>query len=160
MREDFGLRGHYYRRNSDPIRISGRKPFRAELEEYLEACGGLDAQFVSHIFVVAWKGRIPTPVGGSGDRRAYLVRPVVAIPCDLQGLSGAWACGDRYALRIGEVIARRLLRIRDDATSTWEEAVNAVPWLDWLEFYAQAALGKNHILQPRRRVEDGRSLTD
>lgn len=160
MREDLAQRGHYYRRNSDPIRFSGRRAFKSELEDYLEACGGLDSQFISHIFVAAWRSRIPTPVAGSIDRRAYLVRPIAAIPCDLQGFTNAWSCGDRHAIRIAEVIARRLLRIKDDNTSTWEEAVAAIDWISWLEFYAQASLGKHHVLQPRKRVEDVRSHAD
>lgn len=144
LREDAG-RGQLYRRATDPIHITGQRPFSAELDTYFESQGGLNAAFVSHIFVVAWRSRIP-----SGSHRRYLVRPAAALPCDLQGVTNAWSGGDRYALKITEVIARRLLRTHG-TLNTWQEIVEKIDWLEWLDFYAKHALGDTHVLQPRRR---------
>lgn len=134
-----------YRRATDPIRITSQRRFSTELNDYCQGQGGLDARFVSHIFVVAWRSRIP-----AGDRRGYLVRPLAAIPADLQGVTNAWSSGDRYALRITEVIARRLLRTEGSTLNSWKEIIEGIDWLNWLEFYSQHALGKSHVLQPRR----------
>lgn len=134
-----------YRRATDPICITSQRRFSAQLNDYCQDQGGLDARFVSHIFVVAWRSRIP-----SGDRRSYLVRPLAAIPGDLQGVTNAWSSGDRYAIKITEMIARRLLRTEGSSLNSWQDIIEGIDWLEWLEFYSQCALGKSHTLQPRR----------
>lgn len=149
LREDLG-RGRSYRRSTDPIRIS-QSNFRASLEAYLELQGGLDMRFISHVFAVAWRSRVPhirTDRGGS-ERRDYLVRPLGGFPGDFQGLTNAWASGDRHALRIAEVIARRLLRTQSNLHS-WESIVDRIDWLEWLDFYAKKSLGATHVLQPAK----------
>ncbi|MDX2215498.1 MAG: hypothetical protein SFY66_19700 [Oculatellaceae cyanobacterium bins.114] len=146
LREDLG-------RGSDRLPSSATRPgskFKDEFEIYLKSIGGLDSRFISHIFVVAWRSRIPRKRSKAGERPSYLVRPIAAIPGDFQGISNAWASGDRYAIKIAEVIAKRLLRMTPTESVGWEEIINGVQWLDWLEFYAARALGKSHVFQPRR----------
>jgi len=143
LREDSG-RGNLYRRSTDSVYVPGKQHFSAELEAYCQSQGGLDPRFLSHIFVVIWRSRVAV-----GDNRRYLVQPLAAIPGDLQGVTGAWSSGDRYAMRITEAIAKRLLRTQPTALVTWQEIVNKIDWLEWLEAYAKQGLGQSHVLQPR-----------
>jgi hypothetical protein len=68
----------------------------------------------------------------------------------LQGLSNAWTAGDRYAIKIAQVIARNALRAEARPGADWEDAVNQIDWLDWLDTCAKRALGESHVLQPQK----------
>jgi hypothetical protein len=93
-------------------------------------------------------------VGADGkEYRAFLVRPVASVPCDLQGFN-AWASGNRYGERIAQNIARQLLNRSVTYLASWEEIVNGIDWVDWLNAHAQKAFGVNHVLQPRRGRSD------
>ncbi|HEY9621558.1 MAG TPA: hypothetical protein V6C78_14445 [Crinalium sp.] len=155
LREDVAEQ-RLYRRSTDPIRLVSRRSFRQDFSRYLESQGGLDARFISHIVVVAWKSRIPTPMEGS-DRRRYLVRPVVAIPADLQGMSFAWTSGDRYASKMVELIARRVLKMEALSFRSWDEIVNSLDWIEWLDWYAKQFLGPSHVLQPAKTQNESGS---
>lgn len=150
LREDIARGGD--RRPTHPSRATARS-FILELDSFLESKGGLDSRFISHIVVVAWRSRIPRPMANyrGGDRRAYLVRPIASIPCDLQGAAFAWGAGDRYATGIVRLIARRLLLTTPTKYITWEEIIPRIDWVDWLTHYAQRAIGENHVLQPHKR---------
>jgi hypothetical protein len=154
LREDLALeRG--LKRNTDFIRANNGQSFHAQLSAYLESQGGLNPIHISHVFIVSWRSRIPRKLKGKGDRRAYTIKPLGAFPCDLQGVTNAYASGDRYATRIAEVIARRLIRMQGSNLNSWESLVNAVDWIEWLGFYAQKTIGEHHVLQPKKPQSSG-----
>jgi hypothetical protein len=150
-REDLG-RGRSDRRSSGSIGFS-KSGFRTNLESYLELQGGLDSRFISHVFVVAWRSRVPhTRKNRDGtEHRDYLVRPLGGFPGDFQGLTNAWSSGDRHLLKVSEVIARRLLRIKAGNLHSWEAIINQIDWLEWLSAYTKKAIGEKHVLQPRKQ---------
>lgn len=142
LRED--LARNDPRRGSDPLRITSRSTFRAELNRYLAEDAKLNLTAITHIFVVTWQGRQPD------DRHRYPVEPICAIPCDLQGLTFAWTAGDRYASRITEAMARQLLKLKTRRGESWEFFVSQINWVGWLEDYARMSFGQNHVLQPKK----------
>lgn len=142
LRED--LRGKRNRNSTDPVRLTSRATFRAELNRYIEQDTTLAREQLTHIFVVAWQSRVPDA------NRFYKVNPVVAIPCDLVGASVGWGAGDRYSKAITRAIAHQLLRLKVRQDESWEFFVSQIDWLGWLEDYARHQFGPNHTLQPRR----------
>jgi hypothetical protein len=153
LREDLALQ-HPYRRKSDPIRFTGHSSFRKELETFLETQGGLDSRFISHIFIAVWRNRIPT-TSTVNERRVqhYLVHPMGAFPVDFQSVSVAWSSGNRYAIKITEAIAHKLLRINHDSLVSWQERVTNLEWLELLDYCAKKVFGKEHVLQPRKGLK-------
>lgn len=145
LREDLG---QLHRGNLS----ASRTAFSRQLSGYLVSQGGLSALQISHIFVVLWRTRNPSAQrrGKNGKfYRASLVRPLVAVPGDFQGVSNAWTNGDRYAFRVAEAIGKRLLRLEEGRLNTWEELVNAIDWSEWLEVYLKQFLGPSHVFQPK-----------
>lgn len=123
-----------------------------------ELASGIEAQFdaqsqvaATHLVFIGWvKEHRYTDRNGRSYRRPR-VEFVGLWACDLQGAGGPIR-GDRYACHICEVIAKRLLRL-ETKWNTWEEVVNAIPWLEWLEFYAQHTIHKDHVLQPKKATK-------
>lgn len=142
LRED--LARNDPRSGSDPLRITSRSTFRAELNRYLAEDNQINLTAITHIFVVTWQGRQPD------ERHRYPVAPICAIPCDLQGLTFAWTAGDRYASNITEAMAKQLLRLRTRQGESWEFFVSRINWVGWLDSYAKMRFGPNHVLQPRK----------
>lgn len=149
LRQDIAFK-HPYRRTSDPVRFTSKSAFQRELDTYLESQGGLDTASISHIFVAAWRSRTKT-IRKVGDRRTefYLVRPLCAIPADMQGATFAWGAGDRYAIEITKAIALKTLRISHSQKASWGKKIDGIDWLEQLDFCATKVFGKSHILQPR-----------
>lgn len=153
LREDIAFKGkHYYQRSTDPIRITGKKPFNAELEEYMQDCGGLDVRQISHIVVVVLRSQTSQRfhAGTSREFRRYLTYPLLAFPCDLVGVSFAWTTGNRYASAIVKGMAKSLLKIKRVKSLSWEDQIRGVDLIDLLERYSNKAFGEGHVLQPRK----------
>ncbi|MBD2156250.1 hypothetical protein [Leptolyngbya sp. FACHB-16] len=145
LREDLATgTGNLNRGTADPLQLTSRKSFRAELNHYLAEDEDLNLRAISHIFVVAFQGRTPNA------NRHYKVEPLCAIPCDLQGIGGAWAIGDRRAMAITEAMARQLLRLSVPAGEPWENYISRIDWLGWLQDYTRHQFGNAHVLQPRK----------
>lgn len=143
LREDLA-QGRMWKRSGDPFRAGSKSTFRSQFQQYLAAQGGLDARFVTHIILVAWRSQIPQSSG-----RRYLTTPIAQIPGDYQG--GFTGAGDRYALAICDRVARQLLRKARPGIVDWQKIVTGIDWLELVEFHASAALGKSHTLQVRTR---------
>lgn len=146
LREDLATK-HAYARATDPLRIKART-FSEDLNKFLQAHGGLEARLTTHIFVVVWRGKVAI---GSNERRFYTVTPVCSIPGDLAGGTFGWQPENRVALKIAEVLAKKMLRVSHTSTAHWHSRIDGVDWLEQLEAAAQRALGTEHVLQPRKK---------
>lgn len=145
LREDLALQ--QLNNPNAPTYRHWRRAFEVELATQLENQSHVDG---THIFLVAWVSRAATKqrIDGSGRVHRFTATECsVALLCDLQGLTFAWAGENGYARKIIEIIAKRLLKL-DHPYSTWEEAIRRIDWLSWLEAYAQQAIGLTHVIQP------------
>lgn len=145
LRQDVAL-GKHYQRHTDPFRTAG-KSFSAQLDLYLQTHGQVDSRFASHIVIVCLRSTIPAK--HSKSRRPYTIRPVANVPGDLQGVSSAWATGDRYALQVGANLMRQLLSKSRPSVTAWETLVRGLNWVDLVEANAKRVIGEPHVLQPR-----------
>lgn len=141
LREDL----HEQRRHSKQHRLEAwQNRLAGELESAIEAQAYVDA---SHLWMVTWikqesrrdkRGRlfsVPT---------AHLIG-VWAV--DLQGGPGIFA-GNRHASAIARHCAKKILNWEATELNAWEDFVNAIPWLRWLEVFTQKIIFSEHVLQP------------
>lgn len=109
----------------------------------------------THVIVIL---RLRDRTGIDTKGRSYRVPHAEFVGCwvaDLQGAIGTLS-GNRYASHICKQIAYRIFRAEVkkgdwEETATWEEFVDTVPWLQWLDEIAKHYLGHDHVLQPPKR---------
>lgn len=141
---------------STPGKRTRHEPWQNKLSRRLaselKTQSGVDG---SHVIVVL---RIHDRTGIDTKGRNYRVPHADLVGCwaaDLQGAIGTLS-GNRYASHILKQIAYRIFKaeVRKgdwEVVSTWEEFVDAVPWLQWLDEIAKHYLGHDHVLQPQKR---------
>lgn len=140
LRQELGVRSSGAPARREPWQNTLSRQLALELKAQCD----VDA---SHLVVICWlkQEQKADPKG-----RRYSLPTAVFVGgwlCDLQGVSGTIA-GDRYASQIVKIIAYKIFRTQATRLVTWEEFVNAFPWLDRLDFWARYYLGQTHILQP------------
>lgn len=142
LRQDLGLRNPGVQPHSEPWQNKLSRQLAVELKTQAD----VDS---SHMVIVLWL-RDRTLIDPKG--RSYRVPAanlVGAWCCELQGATGSIA-GNRYAQQIIKVAAYKIFKTTSFQLLTWEEFVDAIPWLEWLDAYAKHYIWAEHTLQPRR----------
>lgn len=148
LREQLGASNSGKRTRHEPWQTKLSRRLATELKTQ----GNVDG---SHVIVVL---RLHDRTGIDTKGRSYRM-PVANLVgswvADLQGGIGT-LYGNRYASHILKMVAYRIFKAEVkkgdwEEVKTWEEFVDSVPWLEWLDEIAKHYLGHDHVLQPPKR---------
>lgn len=134
-------------RRSESFLEPWQNKLAGELERTIAAQADVDA---SHLWLTTW---IKPERRTDRRSRRYSVPVANLVGCwaiDLQGASGSIA-GNRYASQIARAMAKRILNWESTRLNSWEDFVNAIPWLLWLEAYSQKVIHSEHTLRPIKK---------
>ncbi len=142
LRQELGIRCSLARTHSEPWQTQLSRRLATELKTQADVDG-------SHLVVVCWM-RDRALVDPKGRRyRVPTANLIGAWICEFQGEAGAIR-GNRYASQIVKVIAYKIFNTQLELL-TWEEFIDSIPWLEWLDLFAKHYIWRDHVLQPPKR---------